>query len=215
MDGMGIVYLAYDPELKRKVALKILRTIAPSPDEIKRLEREATAGAKLNHPCIIQIYDAGSHQGHFFFTMEYIKGSTFEEFIERPNAALDTKVDVLIKIARALQHAHDKKILHRDLKPSNILLDHNNEPYLTDFGLAKLLDRNTQLTQTGQLLGTPFFMSPEQVQGDKRIERASQRQRSTKCQIRFVGPRQGDGRNGAYNAPRRSNMRRLPGRSYR
>lgn len=166
--GMGVVYKAVQKGTNRLVALKVMLSGSmASSAQSRRFLREAQATAKLDHPNIVAVFTMGEHEGYHYFTMPYVEGTTLDSVIQDEKVPLRTKLEALIKVARALQHAHDKKILHRDIKPSNILLDRGGEPYLSDFGLAKLLDSDSHLTQTGQALGTPFYMPPEQVQGNK------------------------------------------------
>ena len=162
--GMGIVYKAHQRGMDRIVALKILRTdFLTNKTQVKRFLREAKANAKLSHPNIVPIYTMGIEKSIPYFVMKYIPGTTFQAYLERNDVSLKSKVGIVMKICYALQHAHEKKILHRDLKPSNILLSHEYVPFLSDFGLAKFLDSQSRLTKTGSLLGTPFYMAPEQL----------------------------------------------------
>jgi len=167
--GMGVVYKALQRSLHRLVALKMIRDdILPSPADVQRFRQEAAAAALLDHPHIASIYEAGERGGRFYYAMQLIEGDSLDRnlsrFCDRPRAA----VQLLAAIAGAVCHAHRRGILHRDLKPSNILLDAEGQPYITDFGLAKHLEGDLNLTQTGQLLGTPSYMAPEQVGGADR-----------------------------------------------
>lgn len=164
--GMGIVYKAREKSTGRVVALKLIMTGTEA--QSKRFLREARANVQLNHPHILPVYANGQEQSYSYLTMKYIQGMTFSESLTRQEIALDKKLEILSKVCHALQHAHDNNILHRDVKPSNILLDEQNEPYLSDFGLAKFLDQLSSLTQSGQTVGTPFYMSPEQVAAERR-----------------------------------------------
>jgi serine/threonine-protein kinase len=164
--GMGVVYRARDKVLNRLVALKMIRPgLGAGPDIIERFHREAQATARLNHPNIVPIHDHGWHEGRPFFTMTFEPGGTLtqrlSEFQANPRAA----AAMMVKIARAVQHAHEHDILHRDLKPGNVLFDERGEPMVTDFGLAKLLDTDVELTRTNQNVGTPPYMAPEQFPG--------------------------------------------------
>lgn len=166
--GMGAVYKARERQNGRIVALKILLAGSFATEQGKRrFLREAQAGATLHHPHILPVYRLGQEREYPYFTMKYVEGETFGDFMSREKK-LESKLEVLIKVGEALQHAHDMKLLHRDIKPSNILLDRQGNPYLVDFGLAKFLDGGSLLTQTGQALGTPFYMAPEQVRGKKK-----------------------------------------------
>ncbi|HXG12876.1 MAG TPA: serine/threonine-protein kinase [Gemmataceae bacterium] len=164
--GMGVVYRARDSVLGRIVALKMIRPEVPaSSAELVRFSREARAEARLSHPHIVPVYDVGEHQGQCYFTMKLVEGGSLSQHRDRFTADPRAAVALVEKVARAVQCAHDAGILHRDLKPSNILLDENGEPLVADFGLAKVLDASAELTQTGQVLGTPAYMAPEQAAG--------------------------------------------------
>jgi WD40 repeat protein/predicted Ser/Thr protein kinase len=161
--GMGVVYVATDQKLKRTVALKMIRgsTFADEA-EVARFTIEAEAAAALDHPHIVPIYEVGQREGQPFFTMKLIEGQSLAERVrEGPPLAMRSAVVLLAKIARAVHHAHQRGVLHRDLKPGNILLDAQGEPWLTDFGLAKLSHADSSLTQTSDRLGTPQYMAPE------------------------------------------------------
>jgi serine/threonine protein kinase len=168
--AMGAVYLAHDMQLTRSVALKVPRIPGDEDSEIvSRLLREAKAAANLNHPNICRIYDAGVEAGTFYIAMEYIDGRMLSDFIS-PDRLQDERrsVNVVRKLAAAMAEAHAKGIIHRDLKPANILVNARGEPILTDFGLARLTDqpRDGRATQSGMLIGSPAYMSPEQANGD-------------------------------------------------
>lgn len=164
--GMGKVYLVYDMELKRQVALKtILRKDATL---LKRFQREARAMAKLSHPNILQLYDIDTVDAIDFFTMEYIEGDTLEHWVREENMTLRRAVEVARKVALAIDYAHQQGIIHRDIKPSNILLDKNQNPKVMDFGLAHESANVSRLSRTGVVLGTPAYMPPEQAKGDRK-----------------------------------------------
>ncbi|HEY3966093.1 MAG TPA: protein kinase [Planctomycetaceae bacterium] len=168
--AMGAVYLAHDTQLARPVALKVPRLSGNEDNEIVgRLLREAKAAANLNHPNICRVYDAGVEAGTFYIAMEYIEGRLLSEFIS-PDRFQDERrcVNVTRKLAAALAEAHGKGIVHRDIKPANIIVNARGEPILTDFGLARLTDqpRDGRATQSGMLIGSPAYMSPEQADGD-------------------------------------------------
>ena len=167
--GMGVVYRAQQIHMQRIVALKILLSGANAdPSQVKRFFRETEVTASLDHPNIVPIYEVGEEKGYHYFVMKYIEGTTFENIISTPDK-LEYKLKMLIKICNALDYAHTRSILHRDIKPSNILIDQDEEPYITDFGLAKFTERKSSLTQTGTAIGTPFYMPPEQVKGEKAL----------------------------------------------
>jgi WD40 repeat protein len=164
--GDGVVYLALDTRMDRKVALKLLKTGRGQEEMMERRFRaEIEAIARLDHPHIIPIYAHGKMDGCPFYTMKFMAGGALAERMNdfsSPEAA----VTLFTKICRAVHHAHERGVLHRDLKPSNILLDEVGEPYVGDFGLAKRHDQNLKLTVTGSVMGTPAYMSPEQARGD-------------------------------------------------
>ena len=162
--GMGVVFKAYDPDLKRVVALKmILAGLFASPEAVSRFLLEREALARVNHPNIVPIYDAGRSDGQPFVVLEYLSGGSLSGRLEQfadPRAA----VSLVERIARAVHELHRNRILHRDLKPSNILFNAKDEPLLTDFGIIKMLGESGEdLTRTNQISGTPAYMAPEQT----------------------------------------------------
>jgi serine/threonine protein kinase len=164
--AMGAVYLAYDSQLERHVALKT-PFLGDKPNIIARFYREARAAAQLRSPYICPIYDVGEIGDISYLSMAFIEGQS----LERANASGQLKdpraiADIVKKIARGLQKAHERGIIHRDLKPENIMLDADGEPIVMDFGVARRVDDSIQLTTPGRLIGTPAFMSPEQVEAD-------------------------------------------------
>ena len=167
--AMGSVYLAHDTQLDRKVALKIPKFDAKSEfKHIERFLREARAAATLSHPNICPIYDVGEINGTHFMSMAYIQGNTLQDFVNPDKPQRDRNVaNVVRKIAMALYEAHRNGLLHRDVKPGNVMIDHRNEPIIMDFGLARHIDENddARLTRDGAILGSPAYMSPEQVEG--------------------------------------------------
>jgi outer membrane protein assembly factor BamB/predicted Ser/Thr protein kinase len=166
--GVGVVYKARQKELDRVVALKVLQGgTAASPERVKRFMQEAQAAAKLQHPNIVPIHDFGTHGGEYFFTMDLIDGESLADLIARGPIQPKEALDIIRQVAEALQHAHENGIIHRDIKPGNILLDKSGNVKVTDFGLAKEVDRDQMhLTVTGQVMGTPRYMSPEQASGN-------------------------------------------------
>jgi len=168
--AMGMVYLALDKTLHRRVALKIPKFKGEDDaDQIKRFHREARAAAALHHRNICPVYDTGKIDGVRYISMSYIGGQPLDELIDPDELQPPQLVAVLVrKLALAMQKAHDAGVLHRDLKPSNIIIDNEGEPVLMDFGLAVRFgpSQQSRLTQSGTLLGTPAYMSPEQVEGN-------------------------------------------------
>jgi eukaryotic-like serine/threonine-protein kinase len=169
--GMGQVYLAEQISLNRRVAVKLLRAELNSNEKFrKRFETEAKAAAKLNHPSIVQVYSVGEHDGMMFMALEYVEGWTLREYLLRKGPPdLPVALTIMRQVAGALARAAELGIVHRDIKPENILLTRKVEVKVTDFGLAKILAglENNNLTQTGVSMGTPLYMSPEQVQGQE------------------------------------------------
>jgi serine/threonine protein kinase len=166
--GMGIVYQARDLALGRVVALKMIRggRLAGGP-ALNRFRREGLAMGQLDHPHIVPILHHGEYQGQPFYTMKFMAGGSLENRLEQIGADVRRAVAFMEKVARAVHYLHEKKILHRDLKPLNILLDESGEPHVTDFGLAKFVESDFELSQTqpGAILGTWHFMAPEQASG--------------------------------------------------
>jgi serine/threonine-protein kinase len=164
--GMGVVYKARQKGLDRLVAVKmILASHVASPEYVRRFQEEARAAAVLRHPHIVQIHEVGQIHGQHFFTMEYVEGSSLADRIRQGPLTPEEIARLLAKVARAVEHLHAHGIVHRDLKPSNILIDASGEPYVTDFGLAKVFTAGSDMTTTGAVLGTPSYMSPEQASG--------------------------------------------------
>jgi serine/threonine protein kinase len=180
--GMGEVYLAQDTSLNRKVALKVLPAdVASNQDRMRRFKQEATAAASLNHPNIAHIYEIGEASGSHFIAMEYVDGSTLREKIHGEPEDLSKLLRILKHVAEGLAKAHDAGIVHRDLKPDNIMITSDGHAKILDFGLAKLIEPQTnpssisgeeptilQHSTPGLILGTMGYMSPEQAQGKTR-----------------------------------------------
>lgn len=166
--GMGVVYLARDRKLNRPTALKFLRETQP--DQLRRFLQEARAQASISHESVCRIFEVGEVEGRAFIAMEYIEGQSFDQTYRR--LPLEARVLILRRIADALGAAHRIGIIHRDLKPSNIMIsagpDGQPFPVLMDFGLAREIESEAQLTESGVILGTPAFMSPEQAAGKSR-----------------------------------------------
>lgn len=164
--GMGVVYRAKQISLNRTVALKmILSGQLAGEDEVRRFQLEAEAAANLDHPGIVPIYDIGEHNGQHYFTMKLSEGQTLTALSPELRGDHQRIIELAAKIADAMHHAHQRGILHRDLKPGNVLVESDDQPLITDFGLARQLEADEGLTQTGAVVGTPGFMSPEQASG--------------------------------------------------
>ncbi len=164
--GMGVVYRARQLSLNRIVAVKvILHGPFSSPEFVRRFRNEAEATATLRHPHIVSVYEVGEYDGHHFLSMEYVEGRNLADLVREHPLAARRAAGYVRSIAEAVHHAHQRGVLHRDLKPSNVLLDTFDQPRVTDFGLAKILDRDAELTATGEVLGSPNHMPPEQAAG--------------------------------------------------
>ncbi len=165
--AMGVVYLGFDPGLEREVALKVMASAIVSDNELKeRFEREAKSVARLQHPNIVTVYDLGyDAQGAPYIAMEYLKGQDLEHRIRRDPLTFREKLDVVAQTCRGLAHAHKNGIVHRDIKPANIFITEGGEAKIMDFGVARW--QQSSHTQTGAVLGTADYMSPEQIRGQK------------------------------------------------
>ena len=164
--GMGVVYKARQVRLKRVVALKMILSGQLAGDEdIQRFHTEAEAAAKLDHPGIVPIYEIGQFEGQHFFSMGFVEGQSLAGRLANGPLPPRDAAELTSKIATAVAYAHQQGVIHRDLKPANVLLDTNGQPRITDFGLARKLEGDSNLTGTGQILGTPSYMPPEQAAG--------------------------------------------------
>jgi serine/threonine protein kinase len=164
--GMGVVYKARQVSLNRIVAIKmILQGQLAAAEEVDRFTLEAEAAAKLAHPHIVVIHDVGRLNDQHYFSMEYVEGENLAQVIRRGSVSFQQAATYLEQIAKAVDYAHRNGVLHRDIKPSNVLLDPTGRVRVTDFGLAKHFDRGEELTVTGQIIGTPAYMAPEQITG--------------------------------------------------
>ncbi len=168
--GMGVVYAALQISLNRPVALKMVRSPhLASESDIARFRQEAEAAARLDHPNIVPVYEAGERDGVQYFTMKLVEGArSIASDLARGPMEPRAAARLMLKIARAAHYAHLHGVIHRDIKPANILVDTSGEPQLADFGLAKLQETTISLTQADHVIGTPQYMSPEQVRGQSR-----------------------------------------------
>lgn len=164
--GMATVWLGYDTILDRQVAIKTFKIDANDEDAVKRFNREATAVTSLSHPNIVSIYDVENEGEFYYLILEYVKGMTLKDYmIKNPRIPIETIVHIAKQIASGLSHAHQNGIIHRDIKPQNILMNDNLTCKITDFGIARAYG-DTTLTQTNQMLGTVYYLSPEQARGN-------------------------------------------------
>jgi serine/threonine protein kinase/Tfp pilus assembly protein PilF len=165
--GQGVVYRARQKSLNRPVALKVIGLGQwAAKVHLKRFRLEAEAAARLDHPCIVPIHEVGEREGCCYFSMNLVEGRQLDEVVRREPLPLRPAAELITKLARAVHYAHEHGILHRDIKPGNILLDAKGEPHLTDFGLARLVETESTVTQTLEVLGTPSYMAPEQAVGN-------------------------------------------------
>jgi tetratricopeptide (TPR) repeat protein len=171
--GMGIVYEAEQEQTRRTVAVKVIKPGWASPELLRRFEQESQALARLQHPAIAQIHEAGTADAGFgpqpYFAMELIRGRSLRNFVEEHHLDTRQRLELMVKICEGVQHAHQRALIHRDLKPGNILVDETGQPKILDFGVARVTDSETQTTRQtdlGQLIGTLAYMSPEQALGD-------------------------------------------------
>ena len=165
--GMGVVLRARQRSLRRDVALKVLLAGAKASErQVKRFLREAGALARLQHPNIVRVYDTGEFGEHLYFTMELVEGQALSDLVDNKRLSLRRSVEIARDVALGLQHAHEKGVIHRDIKPDNILIDPGGTPLITDFGLVRDTGlEESRLTKSGAVLGTPYYMSPEQAAG--------------------------------------------------
>ena len=166
--GMGVVFLARQVSLNRPVALKmILAGQLANDTDVKRFYTEAEAAANLDHPGIVPIYEVGQHEGQHYFSMGFVEGQSLSQRLAEGPLPPREAAELMVKVAEAIEYAHRRGVIHRDLKPGNILLDRNGHPRITDFGLAKKLEGDSGLTGSGQIMGTPSYMPPEQAGGNR------------------------------------------------
>ena len=164
--GMGVVYKARQTKLNRIVALKMILSGSFANDaQVQRFQAEAEAAANLDHPGIVPVFEIGHHEGQHYFSMAYIPGQSLKETIAESPLNPRDAAEIVSKIASAIGYAHDQGVIHRDLKPANVMIDETGVPKITDFGLAKS-SRSSDLTASGQIMGTPNYMAPEQATGE-------------------------------------------------
>jgi serine/threonine protein kinase len=169
--GMATVYKAYHAKLDRYVAVKVIHpAFKDDSNFLARFEREAQIVAKLEHPHIVQVYDYAEHEGQPYLVMKFIEGRTLKRILSAGPPTLEQILSILTPIAAALNYAHRQGVLHRDIKPSNIVLDNDNMPYLTDFGLARIAQAGESTMSADMILGTPQYISPEQARGEKNLD---------------------------------------------
>jgi serine/threonine protein kinase/Tfp pilus assembly protein PilF len=165
--GQGVVFRARQKSLNRIVALKVISLGQwASKAHVRRFRLEAEAAAKLEHPGIVPIHEVGERDGSCYFSMKFVEGGQLDEVVRRTPMSIRQAAELIAKVARTVHYAHEHGILHRDIKPGNILLGANGEPHLTDFGLARLIESESSVTQTLDVLGTPSYMAPEQALGN-------------------------------------------------
>src|SRR5262245_57427984 len=173
--GMGVVYRARQKSLDRIVAVKLL-LLGPhaNPDFVKRLRAEATVAAGLHHPNIVTIHQVGVQQGEHYLVMDYVDGPNLAQFVKNQPLPARRAAQYLKSVAEAAHYAHERGVLHRDLKPSNVLIGPDDQPRVTDFGLAKRLEGESSLTVSGQVVGSASYMPPEQASATRhRVGRRS------------------------------------------
>jgi tetratricopeptide (TPR) repeat protein len=164
---MGVVYRARQVNLDREVAVKLmLQGALASEADVERFRVEATAAASLRHPHIVAIHEIGEHEGQHYFSMDLVTGRNLDELTRSGPLAARQAAELVAAVARAVDYAHRHGVLHRDIKPSNVIVDAEGQPHVTDFGLARRMVDPGGLTLSGQILGTPGFMAPEQIAGD-------------------------------------------------
>src|SRR5881296_1266447 len=165
--GQGVVFRARQKSLNRIVALKVIGLGRWATEaHLKRFRLEAEAAARLEHPGIVPIYEVGERDGSCYFSMKFVEGGQLDDVPRRQPMPIRRAVELIANVARTVHYAHEHGILHRDIKPGNILLDAKGEPHLTDFGLARLLETESTVTRTLEVLGTPSYMAPEQALGE-------------------------------------------------
>jgi len=166
--GMGVVFQARQVSLNRPVALKmILAGQFANETDVKRFYTEAEAAANLDHPGIVPIYEVGQHEGQHYFSMGFVDGQSLSQRLVAGPLPARESADLIRRVSEVIEYAHRRGVIHRDLKPANILLDKDGNPRVTDFGLAKRIQGDSGLTGSGQIMGTPSYMPPEQAGGKR------------------------------------------------
>ncbi|MBM4072924.1 MAG: hypothetical protein FJ271_28950 [Planctomycetes bacterium] len=165
--GMGVVYEARQTDLGRTVAVKMISGVRLVPRMVARFRAEAEAAARVQHPNLVQVFEVGQVNGRPYFSMEFVGGGSLAQYLAKNQFTPRRAAEMTETLARAIHIAHERGIVHRDLKPSNVMLTADGVPKIADFGLAKRLDDESNHTQTGEVLGTPNYMAPEQAAGDK------------------------------------------------
>ncbi len=169
--GMGVVHRAFDTALRRHVAIKMIigdGIMGADERQRRRFEREAVASAKLRHPGIVSIHEVGAHRGNPFLVMDLVDGESLETLLRREALSPRRIAEIVHAVALALEHAHAHGVVHRDVKPENVLVDREGQPHVVDFGLARELSSDDRLTMSGQIVGTPAYLAPEQTSGGSR-----------------------------------------------
>src|SRR5438876_3425558 len=165
--GQGVVYRARQKSLNRTVALKVIGLGHWATEaHLKRFRREVESAASVEHPCTVPIYEVGERDGYCYFSMKFVEGGQLDAVATREVMPIRRAAELIAKVARTIHHAHERGILHRDIKPGNILVDEKGDPHLTDFGLARLVETESTVTRTMEVLGTPSYMAPEQAVGN-------------------------------------------------
>src|SRR5512139_871525 len=171
--GMAAVYKAYQPGMERYVALKVLpRNYADDAQFLARFQREAKLLAQLQHPHILPVFDFGQAEGYTYIVMPFIQSGTLTAQLKGTPMPLPRIRQIITQVGEALNYAHARGMIHRDIKPSNILIDESGNCLLTDFGLARMTETEVKITTSGQIMGTPAYMSPEQGTGSATDQRS-------------------------------------------
>ncbi|MBZ0287459.1 MAG: serine/threonine protein kinase, partial [Anaerolineae bacterium] len=169
--GMATVYRAYQPNVDRFVAVKVIhRSVATDAASLERFQREARLVTRLEHPHLLPIYDYDGAHDPPYIVMRYLESGTLKDVLDQGRLPYDEIVYMMRQIASALDYAHRRGIIHRDIKPSNIMIDAEGNAFLTDFGIARMTEAGQGLTQTGYAVGTPGYMSPEQGMGEEEVD---------------------------------------------